>query len=198
MVAERAAGKFEGNVGCALTLHPGRAEVGADMGAGDGLPHPGEQDVDIVAAVAEKLAAAECLFTVHPAARLALRMLLGPDRKLEEVAVGFGLEQTLHLDDDRMKAHAVGDHQGTVDTLGGLDQVQAFGFRVGQRLLHQQMFAAAQQVDTDWMVEMVGYGEDGGVDVVEDLAVVGGDGFAAHKAGGGLGARQVRVDRGSE
>ena len=151
-----------------------------------------------MAAVAEELAAAEGFFAVHPAARLALRMLLGPNGQLEEVAVGFGLEQTFHLDDDRVKAHAVGDHQGTVGLLGGLDQVQAFGFRVGQRLLHQQMFAAAQQVDADRMMEVVGHGEDGGVDVVEDLAIVGGDGVAAHQFGGGLRARQVRVDRGCE
>ena len=198
MVAEGAAGEFERDVGCAFALHPGRAEVGADMGAGDGLPHPSEQDVDVVAAVAEELAAAERLFAVHPAARLALGMLLGPDRKLEEVAVGLGLEQALHFDDDRVKAHAVGDHQGTVGALGGLDQVKAFGIRVGQRFLHQQMFAAAQQVDADGMVEMVGHGEDGGVEVVEDLAIVGGDSAAVHQVGGGLGARQVGVDRGGE
>ena len=151
-----------------------------------------------MAAVAEELAAAERLFAVHPAARLALRVLLGPDRKLEEVAVGSGLEQTLHLDDDGVKPHAVGDHQGAVGALGGLDQVETFGFRVGQRLFHQQVFAAAQQVDADGMVEMVRHGEDGGVDMVENLAVVGRDGFAAHQVGGRLGARQVRVDRGGE
>ena len=198
MVAERAVGEFERDVGCALALHPGRAEVAADMGAANGLPHPGEQDVDIVAAVAEELAAAERLFTVHPAARLALGMLFGPDGKLEEVAVGSGLEQALHLDDDRVKPHAVGDHQGAVGALGRLDQVQTFSFRVGQRLLHQQMFAAAQQVDADGMVKVVWNGEDGGVDMVEDLAIVGRDRVAAHQIGRRLRARQVRVDRGGE
>ena len=97
-----------------------------------------------------------------------------------------------------MKPHAVGDHQGAFGAFGGLDQVQAFGFRVGQRFLHQQVFAAAQQVDADGVVEVVGHGEDGGVDVVEDLAIVGRDGFAAHQVGRRLCARQVRVDRGGE
>ena len=151
-----------------------------------------------MAAVAEELAAAERLFAVHPAARLALRVLLGPDRELEEVAVGPGLEQALHLNDDGVKPHAVGDHESAVGALGCFDQVEAFGFRVGQRFLHKQMFAAAQQVDANGMVEVVRHGEDGGVDVVEDLAVVGRDGFAAHQVGGCLRARQVRVDRGGK
>ena len=198
MVAERPIREFEGDVGCALALHPGRAEVGADMGAANGLPHPGEQDVDIVAAVAEELAAAQRLFAVHPATRFALGMLFGPDRKLEEVAVGSSLEQALHLDDDRMKPHAVGDHQGAVGALCRLDQVQTFCFRIGQRLLHQQMFAAAQQIDADGMVEVVGHGEDGSIDFVEDLAIVGRDRVAAHQIGRRLRARQVRVDRGGE
>ena len=60
------------------------------------------------------------------------------------------------------------------------------------------MFAAAQQVDADGMVKVVRHGEDGSINVVEDLAIVGRDRVAAHQIGRRLRARQVRVDRGGE
>ena len=98
VVAERAAGEFERDVGCAPRLPiQGVPKLVPIWVPETGCPHPGEQDVNVVAAVAEELAAAERLFAVHPAARLALRVLFGPDRKLEEVAVGPCLEQALHL-----------------------------------------------------------------------------------------------------
>ena len=135
---------------------------------------------------------------MHPAARLALRVLLGPDRKLEQVAVGFGFEQALHLGHNRVKPHAVGDHQRALGALRRLDQLQALFFRIGQRLLHQQVFAAAQQVHTDGMKKMVGHGEDGGVNVIEDVAKVGRDGVATHPVGGCLRTRQVQINRGGK
>src|SRR5690606_25452303 len=59
VVTHRTVFKFDGDVACAFTFHPWRAQVGAHVCAFNGHAHPQEHLVDVVAAVGEELAATQ-------------------------------------------------------------------------------------------------------------------------------------------
>ena len=123
-------------------------------------------------AVAEQAAASQCLHAVHPTPRTPLRVLLSPDGKLKRLPILFGLDQSLHLLQQGVKAHAVGNHQRGILPAGGRDKVQALSLAVRQRLFHKHMLAILEQIHTDSMVQVVGQCDDSGIDVVQHLAIV--------------------------
>ena len=98
-----------------------------------------------------------------------------------------------------MEAHAVGDHQHAVLPPRLLDHFDAFTLGEGHGFFDHHVFARAETVEGDRVMEVVGYDDEGGVYVIENpVVVLLDDGITAEEVGDGLRTVTLNVDHGRD
>ncbi|OPZ23867.1 MAG: hypothetical protein BWZ02_03054 [Lentisphaerae bacterium ADurb.BinA184] len=168
------------------------------MAAADGVAQPLQQQVNVVAAMAEQLSPADPLRLPQPRPPRGVRVLLGPDRDVEDVAVGPCAEGVAEVCPQGVVAHDVADHEDGIRRAVRGNELSALGLGQGERLLHEDVFVGVQAVHPDGEVEVVGDGDDHCVNRVEQLPAVGDRHGSVCGRGGLLRPRQVEVGEGGE
>ena len=136
MVPQKPIFEFNGHVTGTFAFHPRGSGPGADMSPPDGPTENSQHEVNVMAAVAEKLPPAQFFLTPGPVTFRWVGVLLCPNGKLEDVPVGLFGDIALKLQHQRVKAHTIRDHEDAIVTGRGGDHLPALLLSVGQRLFH--------------------------------------------------------------
>ena len=102
------------------------------------LAQKAQQKVNVVAAVAEKLTAAQSC-GVAPVVGAVMGQLLGPNGHHDDFAVITAVDQLLQLHDAGPVADRVGAHKGHILLIAGFDEPQALFLAVAQGLFHENV-----------------------------------------------------------
>jgi len=181
VIADRAVFKLHDDGTGALAKHPGSTVARAGVCTGDRLAEEPQKQIDVVTAVAEQLTAAETVghtpVTVKRIVKRPVcpRELFGPCGELDDLAVFAGINDLLELEHCGIVAPGVCAHQLESSLFALLDQIQALLLGVAKRLFHQDVFVVLGKEHAALIVQVVGKRDHDGVDIVDHVAVVGGN-----------------------